>query len=148
MAGYEAGGVDCVVIAPSAIARVPGDRVKTDRRDAAAIARLLRNGKGERVHVPTPRDEAVRDYLRCRDDLRQELRRFRQRLQQCLIRHGHVYRGGHLGKFSRRFLDRCHALTPSRAVDSRSRGTWYPVVLPCGLRKLICQNGPCLGPSS
>ena len=107
MAGYEAGcmgyhlqrslqnsGVECVVIAPSSIARAPGDRVKTDRRDAVAIARLLRNGEGERVHVPTPGDEAVRDYLRCRDDLRQELRRYRQRLQQALIRHGYVYRGG------------------------------------------------------
>ena len=54
--------------------------MKTDRRDAVAIARPLRNGEGERVHAPTPGDEAVRDYLRCRDDLRQELRRFRQRL--------------------------------------------------------------------
>ena len=87
-------GVECVVIAPSSIARAPGDRVKTDRGDAVAIARLLRNGEGQRVYVPTPEDEAVRDYLRCRDDLRQELRRYRQRLQQCLIRHGHVYRGG------------------------------------------------------
>ena len=107
MAGYEAGcmgyhlqrslhnsGVECVVIAPSSIARAPADRVKTDRRDAAAIVRLLRNGEGQQVHVPTPGDEAVRDYLRCRDDLCQELRRYRQRLQQCLIRHGYVYRGG------------------------------------------------------
>ena len=59
-----------------------------------AIARLLRNGEGERVHVPSTGDEAVRDYLRCRDDVRQEVRRYRQRLQQSLIRHGHVYRGG------------------------------------------------------
>lgn len=107
LAGYEAGcmgyhlqravqevGAECVVIAPSSIARAPGDRVKTDRRDAVAIARLLRNGDGERVHVPTTGDEAVRDYLRCREDLRQEARRYRQRLQHCLIRHGHIYRGG------------------------------------------------------
>ena len=64
VAGYEAGcmgyhlqrslhnsGVECVVIAPSSIARAPGDRVKTDRRDAVAIARLLRNGEGQQVHV-------------------------------------------------------------------------------------------------
>ena len=74
--------MECIVIAPSSIARAPGDRVKTDRRDAVA------------AHVPTPEDEAVRDYLRCRDDLRQELRRYRQRLQQALIRHGYVYHGG------------------------------------------------------
>ena len=78
-------GVQCAVIAPSSIARAPGDRVKTDRGDAAAIARLLRNGEGERVHVPTTGDEAVRDYLRRREDVRQELQRYRQRLQQALI---------------------------------------------------------------
>ena len=72
----------------------PSTGVKTGRRDAVAIARLLRNGEGERVHVPTTGDEAVREYLRCREDVRQELRRYRQRLQQALIRHGHVYRGG------------------------------------------------------
>ena len=87
-------GVQCVEIAPSSIARAPGDRVKTDRRDAVAIARLLRNGEGERVHVPSSGDEAVRDYLRCREDVHQELRRYRQRMQHTLIRHGHVYRGG------------------------------------------------------
>ena len=78
-------GVQCAVIAPSSIARAPGDRVKTDRGDAAAIARLLRHGEGERVHVPTTGDEAVRDYLRRREDVRQELQRYRQRLQQALI---------------------------------------------------------------
>ena len=107
LAGYEAGcmgfhlqralqqiDVESAVIAPSSIARAPGDRVKTDRRDAMAIARLLRNGEGERVHVPTTGDEAVRDYLRCREDVRQELQRYRQRLQHSLIRHGYVHRGG------------------------------------------------------
>ena len=68
MAGYEAGcmgyhllrslqdsGVECVVIAPSSIAQAPGDRVKTDRRGAVAIARLLRNGEGQQVHVADTR---------------------------------------------------------------------------------------------
>ena len=67
--------------------------MKTDRHDAVAIAPLLRNGEGQQVRVSTPGDEA-RVYLRCRDDLRQELRRYRQRLQQCLIRQCYVYRGG------------------------------------------------------
>ena len=105
VAGYEAGcmgfhlqrslqqlDVQCVISAPSSIARAPGDRVKTDRRDALTIARLLRNGESDRVHVPTNGDEAVRDFLRCREDLRDELRRYRQRVQGCLLRHGHVYR--------------------------------------------------------
>jgi len=107
VAGYEAGclgfklyrelrgmGVRCVVIAPSSIARAPGERVKTDRRDALMLAKLLRNGEGQAVHVPEPCDEAVRDYLRARADLKVELKRYRQRLQHLLIRHGLVFVDG------------------------------------------------------
>ncbi len=104
VAGYEAGclgfklyreltalGVRCVVIAPSRIARAPGERVKTDRREARMLAKLLRNGEAPGVHVPEPCDEAVRDYLRARADLKMELKRYRQRLQNLLIRHGHIF---------------------------------------------------------
>jgi transposase len=107
VAGYEAGclgyklqreltglGVKCVVIAPSRIARAPAERVKTDRRDARMLAKLLRNGEAQAVHVPEPADEAVRDYLRARADLRVELKRYRQRLGNLLIRHGYVYSEG------------------------------------------------------
>ena len=89
---YVPFGVNCELLHEWAL--VTGDRVKTDRRDAVAIARLLRNGDGERVYVPTTGDETVHDYLRCREDLREEARRYRQRPQHCLIRHGHIYRGG------------------------------------------------------
>jgi transposase len=107
VAGYEAGclgfklhreltamGVQCVVIAPSRIARAPGERVKTDRRDARMLAKLLRNGEAQAVHIPEPYDEAVRDYLRARTDLKLELKRYRQRLQHLLIRHGHLFTAG------------------------------------------------------
>ena len=107
VAGYEAGcmgfepqrnlaamGVECVVIAPGLIPRKSGDRVKTDRRDARIIARLLKNGEAETVHVPEPADEAVRDYIRARDDLRRERMRYRQRLGHLLLRHGYTYDEG------------------------------------------------------
>lgn len=87
-------GVGCVVIAPSKIARAPGDRVKTDRRDARALAKLLQHGDAEVVGVPEAADEAVRDYLRAREDLKVELRRYRQRLNHLLIRHGYLYTQG------------------------------------------------------
>jgi len=107
VAGYEAGclgfklqrelaalGVQCVVLAPSRIARAPGDRVKTDRRDARMLTKLLRSGEAQVVQVPDPSDETVRDYLRARTDLKMELKRHRQRLQHLLIRHGYVFTEG------------------------------------------------------
>ena len=118
VAGYEAGcmgfdpqrklsamGVECVVIAPGLIPRKPGDRVKTDRRDARIMAKLLKNGEAETVHVPEPADEAVRDYIRARDDLRRERMRYRQRLGHLLLRHGYTYgEGGHWTMRHRKWL--------------------------------------------
>ncbi len=60
----EAEGIDCQVIAPSLIPRRPGDRVKTDRRDARKLAELLRAGLLTVVHPPSPEQEAVRDHAR------------------------------------------------------------------------------------
>ena len=108
MAGYEAGpagfslyrfvtglNVQCVVIAPGSLVRRPADRVKTDRRDARMIAHSLKNGDVDRVAVPQPEDEATRDFLRARDDLREELKHYKQRLNQLLLRHGlHYTEGG------------------------------------------------------
>ena len=87
----ESQGIACVVIAPSKIARAPGDRVKTDRRDAQVLAKLLQHGDGELVGVPEAADEAVRDYLRAREDVKSDLKRYRQRLNHLLIRHGYVF---------------------------------------------------------
>ena len=60
-------GLDCWVVAPSLIPKRPGDKVKTDRRDAVEIARLLRSGDLTHVYVPSVEDEAVRDLCRARD---------------------------------------------------------------------------------
>jgi transposase len=87
-------GVSCEVVAPSRIPKAPGDRVKTDRRDAASLAVLHRAGLLTPVHVPDPAVEAVRDLARARTDLDDDLKRVRRRLLSFLLRHGHVYRAG------------------------------------------------------
>jgi len=84
-------GIACTVAAPSKIQRPPGDRVKTDRRDAERLARLLRLGELVAVRVPEPHEEAARDLVRAREDARGELMRARHRLSKLLLRHGVVY---------------------------------------------------------
>lgn len=86
-----AAGIACVVAAPSKIPRASGDKVKTDRRDAERLARLLRLGELVAVRVPTPDEEAARDLVRAREDARGELMRARHRLSKLLLRHGVVY---------------------------------------------------------
>jgi transposase len=81
-------GAQCVVVAPSLIPTRPGDRVKTDRRDALKLARLLRSGELTAVWVPEAAHEALRDLTRARGDARDELHRARQRLGKLLLRLG------------------------------------------------------------
>jgi transposase len=88
-----AAGIACTVAAPSKIPRAPGDRVKTDRRDAERLARLLRLGELVSVRVPEPHQEAARDLVRAREDARGDLMRARHRLSKLLLRHGLVYEG-------------------------------------------------------
>jgi transposase len=80
--------VPCEVIAPALIPRRPGDRVKTDRRDAGQLAILYRAGALTAIHIPTEQEEAARDLLRCREDIRADLLRARHRLSHFLLRHG------------------------------------------------------------
>jgi transposase len=84
--------ISCVVAAPSRI-RSTADRVKTDRRDAERLARLLRLGEIIPVRVPEPEEEAARDLVRAREDARGDLMRARHRLSKLLLRHGAVYDG-------------------------------------------------------
>jgi transposase len=105
-------GISCVVAAPSKI-RPAADRVKTDRRDAERLARLLRLGGITAVRVPGPEEEAARDLVRAREDARGDLMRARHRLSKLLLRHGAVY----------------DATAWTRAHDA-----W--------LRKQRCQGGP------
>jgi transposase len=81
-------GVECVVAAPSKIPRGSGDRIKTDRRDAEHLARLLWAGKLHPVRVPGGAEEALRDLVRAREAVRMDLMRSRHRLSKLLLRHG------------------------------------------------------------
>jgi transposase len=83
----EAAGVECVVCAPGLIPRAATDRVKTDRRDAERLVRLLAAGELHRVVVPSVEEEALRDLVRAREDLRGDLMRARHRLAKLLLRH-------------------------------------------------------------
>ena len=81
-------GLPCQVIAPSLIPRKPGDRIKTDRRDARRLAELLEGGLLTEVHAPSPEDEAVRDLCRAREDAKEDQVRARHRLGKFLLRRG------------------------------------------------------------
>ena len=85
--------VPCDVIAPALIPRRSGDRIKTDRRDAGQLAILYRAGALTAIHIPTDQEEAARDLLRCREDIRADLLRARHRLSKFLLRHGRRFTG-------------------------------------------------------
>ena len=87
-------GVRCVVAAPSKMHRPSGDRVKTDARDALLLARLLRLGEITPVTVPSLAQEAARDLVRVREDVRADLMRARHRTSKLLLRQGIVWSGG------------------------------------------------------
>jgi transposase len=87
-------GVRCMVVAPALTPVKPGERIKTDRRDARKLAELLRAGVLTEVHPPNQEEEAVRDLCRCREDIREDLLRSRHRLTKMLLRRGLVFRAG------------------------------------------------------
>jgi len=87
-------GQECIVVAPSLIPRRPGDRVKTNRRDAVSLAKLLRAGELTAVWVPDPGHEAMRDLTRARDTAVMDLRSKRQQLSAFLLRQGLHYSQG------------------------------------------------------
>lgn len=81
-------GVQCDVVAPSLIPQRPGDRVKTDKRDALRLAQLLRAGELTAVYVPTEEDEALRDLVRAREDTKEDELRAKHRITKFLLRYG------------------------------------------------------------
>lgn len=86
-------GYACEVVAAGKMARRPGERIKTDRRDALTLARLARSGDLVKVMVPDERDEAMRDLSRAREDAVRARLKARQQLKALLLRHGHRYTG-------------------------------------------------------
>jgi transposase len=95
-------GVGCQVIAPALIPVAPGDRVKTDKRDARRLVRQFRAGELVAIRVPSRQDEAVRDLCRARGDAVEDLTRAKNRLGHFLLRHGRVWRGASTWTFKYR----------------------------------------------
>ena len=89
----RAHGLDCILVCPSKVPRKPGERVKTDRRDADQLARLFRAGELTGIYVPEPADEAMRDLIRARFQVGKAQHRARQQLKMYLLRHNLRYGG-------------------------------------------------------
>jgi transposase len=86
-------GAECLVIAPSTMPRRPGDRVKTDRRDAVTMARLLRAGELAGIWIPDEGHEAIRDLVRARRTAKDDLKRAKLGLSSFMLRHERRFGG-------------------------------------------------------
>jgi len=110
-------GLPCWVVAPSLIPKKPGDRVKTDRRDAAQLARLMRSGDLTPVYVPEVEDEAIRDLVRAREDTVQDLKAAKYRLKAFLLRQDIRYEGrANWGPAHLRWLAEIVCPTPAQQI--------------------------------
>jgi transposase len=108
--------VSCQVIAPALIPRKPGERIKTNRRDARKLTELLRAGLLTEVRPPTPEEEAVRDLCRARDDAREDLQRCRHRLGKLLLRRGLHYSGRNWTRAHREWIEHLEWAQPAERV--------------------------------
>src|SRR5258706_3025759 len=108
--------VSCQVIAPALVPRKPGERVKTNRRDARKLVELLRAGLLTEVRPPTLEQEAVRDLCRARDDAREDFQRCRHRLGKLLLRRGRHYSGKSWQEAHRRWIDSLEWAQPAERV--------------------------------
>jgi transposase len=106
--------VSCQVIAPALIPRKPGDRIKTNRRDARKLVELLRAGL--LIEVRPPAEEAVRDWCRARDDAREDFQRAHHRLGKFLLRRGLQYSGRNWTQAHRRWIDSLEWAQPAERV--------------------------------
>jgi transposase len=86
-------GFYCEIVAPSLIPQRAGNKIKTDKRDAKKLARLFRAGELTFITVPDEGKESARDLVRCREDMMNNLKRTKQRLNHFLMRHGYHYHG-------------------------------------------------------
>ena len=109
-------GLDVRVVAPGSIPKGPGDRVKTDRRDAIRLVLLLAAGELSFAFVPTVENEQFRDMVRCIDDVRSDLLRARHRLGKFLLRRGERFPGRRAPgrEITRSGCKRCVSPTPVR----------------------------------
>src|SRR5262249_6569771 len=109
--------LQCWVVAPSQIPKNAGDRVKTDRRDAVQLARLLRSGDLSPVYIPSVEDEAIRDVVRAREDALQDLKAAKVRLKALLLRQDIRYEGrANWGAAHLRWLANVVCPTPAQQI--------------------------------
>lgn len=108
--------VSCQVIAPALIPRKPGERIKTNPRDARKLAELFRADLLIEVRPPTLEDEAVRDLCRARDDAREDLQRACHRLGKLLLREGLHYSGRNWTPGHQRWIDSLAWGQPAKRV--------------------------------
>jgi transposase len=108
--------VSCQVVAPTLIPRKPGERIKTNRRDARKLVELSRAGLLTEVRPPTQDEEAVRDLCRARDDAREDLQRCRHRLGKLLLRHGLHFNGRNWTRAHRQWMHSLEWDHPTTAV--------------------------------
>src|SRR5215475_7781338 len=107
----------CWVVAPSCIPKKASDRVKTDRRDAIQLARLLRSGDLTPVYIPSVEDEAIRDVVRAREDALKDLKAAKVRLKAFLLRQDIRYEGrANWGAAHLRWLADVVCLTPAQQI--------------------------------
>jgi len=113
----EAQGLECTVVSPSMMPKRSGDRIKTDRRDAEALARLHRAGELRAIYIPGVDDEAFRDLVRAREDAVTSQSRARHRLKALLLRHGYRYAGRAAWTFRyRQWLSNVKFPTPAQQI--------------------------------
>ena len=126
--GYEAGclgyslyhelksqGIECVILAPTTMPVTPGKKVKTDRLDAIKIAKCLAKKDYSAVYIPTEQDDAIKEYIRMRDDVAQELKRLKQQTNAFCTRHGHHFTGTK-HKWTKAHLDWIEKLDMGNAI--------------------------------
>jgi transposase len=110
-------GFACWVVAPSLIPKKPGERIKTDRRDAIMLARIMRSGDLTQVYVPKVEDEAIRDISRAREDAMKDLKSAKLRLKSFLLRQDIRYEGrANWGKTHLRWLATVVCQTPAQQI--------------------------------
>ena len=134
--GYEAGclgytlyhqlagaGIKCVILAPTTMLTQQGQRIKTDKRDAHLIAQCLCYGGYHSVYIPTGEDDAVKEYLRMRDDHKLALKKLKQQINAFVLRHGYQYAGTkwtikHVSWLKKVELDPMYRETPDEYIAS------------------------------
>ncbi len=118
-------GEDCVVVNPSSMPKRSGDRIKTDRRDGDALARLHRAGELTAIYIPTDTDEAMRDLVRAREDAGGLSTQAKHRLKAFLLRQGRRYpgRAGWTQAYRRWLADLSFPLAPQHIALQEYRDT-------------------------